>query len=772
MATQGTLYKNVSSGYRLQLEWAASQDKANNRSTIEVKLYWMSLGSSYTISSGTKSGRIEVGSNGADFSATASLNGNQKKLLSTYSRTVDHDSKGKLSIVLKGIFAANVTLSGTYYGTQTVSGTVTLDDIPRESSITSSLNFTAPNGFPISISRANSSFTHTVRLYVDGTLIKTETGIGTGITFGFTTDQMTSIFNKLAQRSSCPLQLQLDTYDGSTKIGSTKSYNGTVFAEDPSTNVNSPNFNIGDSYTASIARNNSSFKHKIKFSVGGVLIHTSPDFFDYTYVWTPTAAENTKAFDTVKTKNSTSSTIELITYYNGVQVDSSVVQNGTAYVTNSNPTFTAGFLYEDTNATTLALTGDKYSIIQKASIPKVTIPVGSKATGKNSASIVSYTASLDGETLTATYSSTADVVFTFKPVATGQNATLSITAVDSRGNTTRATKTVTVIPYSPPSMAATARRNNGFEDITKVNIGGSISALTVGGVNKNAVVSVDFRYKENLSTVGYPTTWTPFAITTNGLAYTATEQQVTLVQDKQYIFQFRVTDKIGATIVERTVNKGKPIFFVDEKLGAIGIGRFPTWSGALEMAGPLRNAGDIKALNPANELAEVYMGWKDNIARIRYGGTGSGAVNGFQIHGTGDKILLALDNSQNADFYGKVRVSGTEVALKGQYEIAPTTPNFENNYSSYFNTAYYKQLDGTVHFRGLLKGSSVGLTAFTLPPSCCPLANQVFYVTTRGGGQHRCDVNTNGTVVIHATEGAAYDTWWDISTIKFPTTNY
>lgn len=766
MANSGVLTKNVSSGYQLRLEWSATQDKANNRSTITTNLYWVSLGSSYTISSGTKSGRSEIGGVGEDFSATASLSGNQKKLLKTYSRTVSHNSDGELTINLKGVFSPNVTLSGTYYGTQTVSGNVTLDDIPRESSITSSLNFTAPNGFPVSISRSSSSYTHTVRLYVDGTLIKTSTGVGTGITWGFEDSEMTAIFNKLAQRSSCPLQLQLDTYSGSTKIGSTKSYNGTVFAEDPSTNVNSPNFNIGDSYTASIARNNSRFNHKIIFRVGGVEIHRSPDFFDYTYVWNPTAAEKTKAFDTVKTAKSTSSQIELITYYNGVQVDSSVIQNGTASVVNSDPTFTAGFVYEDINATTLALTNDKYSIIQKASIPKVTLPIGSKAIAKNSASIVSYTASLDGQTVSAAYSDTNDVTFTFNPVSSGQNLTLSITAIDSRGNTTKATKTVTVVPYTAPSMNATAKRNNGFEEATKLNLSGTISPLTVGGVNKNAVVKADFRYRENIATTVFPDTWTPFAVSTNALAYSVTEQSVDLVRDKQYIFQFRVTDKVGETIVERTVNKGRPIFMIDEKLRSIGVGMFPNSADGVHVK------GNIKSINPNNETAEIYLGWLNDQARLRVGGTGAGAVKGFQIHGTGDKIYAAFDNSQNVDFYGTVRVSGTEVVLKGKYEIEPTTPDFQNGYSAYFNTAYYKQFDGTVHFRGLMKAGTLGSTAFTLPPSCCPLANQVFYATTRGGGQHRIDVNSDGTVVPHVSEGADYDTWFDISTIKFPIRGY
>jgi Siphovirus protein of unknown function (DUF859) len=761
MALSGVLTRNVGSGWQLRLEWSATQDKANNRSTITTNLYWVSLGSSYTISSGSKSGYSEIGGTSESFSATATLSGNQKKLINTYSRTVSHNSEGRLTINLKGSFSVNVTLSGTYYGTQTVSGNVTLDNIPRESSITSSKNFTAPNAFPISISRASSSYTHTIRFYVDGTLIKTVTGIGTSVTLGWTESEMTSVFTKLAQRTSCPLQLQLDTYSGSTKIGSTKSYSGTVYAEDSSTNVNDANFVIGENVGISIARHHYTFTHKVIISVGGVVVHTSP-VVEYGYTWEPTPAEITKAFDTVKTKNSTTSQIEMITYYNGVQVNKPTIQTGTARVINSDPIFTAGFVYEDINATTLALTNDKYSIIQKASIPKVTLPVASKATGQNSASIVSYTASLDGQTINAAYSDSGDVTFTFKPVSSGQDLTLSITAVDSRGNTTRASKTVTVIPYAPPSMSATARRNNGFEAATKLNLSGTMSPLTVGGENKNAILKADFRYRENISTTVFPSTWTSFTVSTNGLTYSVTEQSVDLVQNKQYVFQLRVTDKVGETIVERTVNKGIPIFFIDEVLNSVGVGAFPKNPNSLYVKGAIRT------VNPTNELAEAYLDFKDNQARIRIGGTGDGALNGFQIHGTGDAKLFSVDNYQNADFYGKVRVSGTEVALKGQYEIPPTVPDLNAGFTAYYGTAYYKQLDGTVHFRGLLQGSTLGVTIFTLPASCRPSGTQIFYIPTRGGGQHRLDVNSDGTVKLDPTDGANYSQWWSLSGIKFP----
>lgn len=808
MALSGTLSKNVSSGYRLQLEWSATQDIANNRSTITTKLYWMSLGSSYTInSSATKSGRSEIGGVGEDFSGggLASLSGNQKKLLKTYVRTVSHNSNGDLTINLKGEFAPNVTLSGSYYGNQTVSGNVTLNSIPRESSITSSLNFTAPNSFPVNISRASTSYTHTVRLLVDGTAIKAETGVQTYVNMGFTVAQMTTIFQKLNGRTSCPLVLELTTYNGSTQIGSTKSYTGTAFAEDRSTNVNSPSFNIGDTVTVAAARNNSSFTHQTKISVGGVLIHTSP-VFDHTYYWNPTAAEIKAAFDTVKNANSTSSKIELITLYNGVQVESSYIQNGTAYVTNSNPTFGTGYTYVDSNATTAALTGDSSVIVQRKSTVKVTIPVAAAATPKNSATMSRYIASLDGQTISKDFSSSADVTFDFSPVSAGSNLSLSITAVDSRGNQTKTTKTVTIVPYSTPSMNAAAKRNNGFESTTKVNLKGAISALTVGGVNKNALLAASYRYKENLSTVSYPSAWTSFAVNTTDLNYTAQEQSVELDQTKQYIFQFKVTDKLGDTIIEKTVNKGKPIFFVDEKKESLGIGRFPQYANSLEMAGPLRNAGKISALNPNNEAAEVYMDFLNDQARIRVGGTGAGAVNGFQIHGTGDKVLLGLDNSQgmttgnikmllasqfhtsgkyaldlnNGDIRGMNAMYSNDTAdgqseginwLKSTGQSGSTniadydgiwakdgklffngtdiynlevkeSPSFKNGWSGYFGPQYIKTYQGIVVLQGMMRNGTLGTVAFTLPPSCRPTTNQLLYIPMDNGNHCRCDIDS------------------------------
>jgi len=57
-------------------------------------------------------------------------------------------------------------------------------------------------------------------------------------------------------------------------------------------------------------------------------------------------------------------------------------------------------------------------------------------------------------------------------------------------------------------------------------------------------------------------------------------------------------------------------------------------------------AQDPISYNPNNSGASVSIGWNNDISRIRYGGTGTGATNGFQIQGPSNSVkFTVLDNS-------------------------------------------------------------------------------------------------------------------------------
>jgi hypothetical protein len=758
MALSGSFYKTIASGYRLLIEWSATQDEVNNKSTITAKLYWQSTSSAYYInSSSTRTGTLSInGNTSTDTGLTARLSGNQKKLLMTKVYDVTHNSDGTKSTTIAGSFnLSGVSLSGTDYGTQSISDTVDLNKIARKSTVTSSLNFTAPNAFPVSINRASSSFTHTVKVSINGTLVKTVTGVGTGVTIGWSESEMTQIFTLLAQASSKPLSIELITYSGGTNIGS-NTYTGTCFAEDPSSNVNSASFNIGDKVTVSVARNNSNFKHKVKFIVGGTTIHTSPDFFDYTYDWTPTDAEKTAMYNKTPNSSTVSSQIQLITYYNGVQVDQPTNKDGTAKVVNSDPTFAGAFTYKDVNSVTVAITANDQQIVQGKSSVTATLPSTAKATAKNGATISKYTATLNGVSKTVN-ETTGDLTFVFGTIDSSANATLSIAAIDSRGFKTTVSKTVTVIPYKVPSMSASAKRDNGFDSNTVVALNGSFSDIS----GKNAIIKAEYRYKENISGAVYPSAYTTFILGGTSPNYTTTAQNVTLDRDKAFVFEFRVTDKLGSSTTERTVNKGRPIMFVDKVKNSVGIGMFPTSSDSLYVKGNLR------AVNPNNETAEAYLGFLNDQARIRVGGTGAGAVKGFQVHGTGDKVLLSLNNSDSLKLEsGVLKINDSNIY---DYEIPRTAPSFKNSWESYFDCAYWKTKEGIVYFQGMIRNGADGTVAFTLPAGCRPTSDQLYYVHTRNGGAHRIDISASTGDVTVNTEGAAFNLWYDLNGMFFTT---
>jgi hypothetical protein len=131
---QGTFENKFKTGYGLELDWRiVSQDIAANESVIEAKLYWCSYGSSYFVNSDAKKpGYVKIDTGTKNFTEpSAGLNGNQRKLLETYTRTVTHSGDGSKSIVISGRFDCKITLSDDYVSYVTVSGTAVLDKISR-----------------------------------------------------------------------------------------------------------------------------------------------------------------------------------------------------------------------------------------------------------------------------------------------------------------------------------------------------------------------------------------------------------------------------------------------------------------------------------------------------------------------------------------------------------------------------------------------------------------------------------------------------------------
>ncbi|MEH7117221.1 DUF859 family phage minor structural protein [Neobacillus vireti] len=758
MALSGSFYTNVNSHWRLQLEWTATQNIEANTSTVTAKLYWMALDSYGAISSSaTKDGAIIIDGTTYTFSGAglASLSANQKKLLYTASKTITHNSDGTKTISLDGYFDAEVTLSGTYYGRVDLTATsYSLNTIPRASSLTSTsqASWTAGNNTTFGISRASSSFTHKITIKVDGVTIKTLSGVGTSASSAFSTAENTTIFSELAQTASKGTTIVLDTYSGSTLIGS-KTYTGTCTAPNASTaTIDNP---TGVSDTAgqekdtvwydqtinlTISSANSAFTHTVRFKDG----NSGNIVKEFTGVttsvsWTPSSTEKNAILTASPNSIELDGQIDIITYYNGVQVRTTQTPDINYRIRNQAPTFAGNFTYKDSNGTTVGITGNDQYIIQNKSLVQLTILAANKATAPVGATIANYVVTLNGVQTTIAYS-TSDIVQTLGTVSAGTNVSLSVKAVDSRGVATEVTKTVTVIPYSLPVQVKTAKRANGFENDTTLTLKSTISSLTVGGVQKNSIKSMKYRYKAksvaDWTGIGYST----FTTTASANVYTATDVVLNLDNTQAYDIEFYTEDQLGITSEIVTVLSGQPILFVDADKKAVGVGKFTDKGKSLEVGsnGVYIDGGyfELNAYNSGYGSGKFQTFYDANNKKLNMSGrepdnTGVGITLGVNRIELGSNVYassgggLDLNNSDiigaNQIFMNDSATSDSE-AIQWARDNTPAGSTNSADYDSfrvYNGTAYINSVPISVAPMGpqLWNGASYMNDAQTVTPT-------------------------------------------------------
>lgn len=223
MATSGNFQKAITSWLNLRVEWVAnSQNVSTNKTNLTVTAYLVSTASNGVINS-SASKTVSLTINGTTYSYSAAglakISGSQKKKL--FSKTVDvaHNANGTKSCSISCSFGIQVTLGGTYYGTVTISGTATLNTIPRASSIASISGSTIGSSVTVNITPASSAFTH--KLYYTAPTQSNLVSIGT-MAAGVKSASFTPSIDDcsyIPKATSGTAKITLETYSGSTKIG-------------------------------------------------------------------------------------------------------------------------------------------------------------------------------------------------------------------------------------------------------------------------------------------------------------------------------------------------------------------------------------------------------------------------------------------------------------------------------------------------------------------------------------------------------------------------
>lgn len=228
MARSGTIEGSIANGnYKLRIVWTATQSISANTSTITAKLYLVQA-ASWSINIGTRStsyNSCTIAGYKHTFTSPAIKNGGgSTTLLATVTQTVAHNADGTQTANIAGVFGIRATISGTYYASISASATVTLDTIPRTSTVTASASSLAiGQTLALTISRAASTFTHRLRYALAGTSGTIATGVATSYAWALPM----SLCNALPSSASGNLVIYCDTYSGTTLVG-TKSVSVTA----------------------------------------------------------------------------------------------------------------------------------------------------------------------------------------------------------------------------------------------------------------------------------------------------------------------------------------------------------------------------------------------------------------------------------------------------------------------------------------------------------------------------------------------------------------
>ena len=643
-----------SNTWKVVLNWTATQDVVNNKSTISWNIKVSTTSSTgYVVVS-----EIRAKINGTEVyyrnhdNHTNGYNGTQ---IASGTITVNHNSDGTKSVPMSieaGIYQWAINKSG--------SDTFTLTQIDRAAptiTITTS-------GITASSVTVNASASTTCDRW-DYSTDNGTTWTNFSTTSGTSASKsITGLTPNTSYNIKVRARKKTNQVYGTSGASAVKTLGGSV--------ISSINTLTADNATAQIVMSvtvyNTSYTHTLVIKNGSttVLTITGLTLSNGSNTITLTAAQRSAVLAAMSAIKSFSGTFTLTTYSGTTQIGTASSKTATVQTTadNSAPTFT-GFTYLDANATSAGVTGNDQILIQGISSLKVT---ATAATAKNGATISSY--SVVAGSATASNTST---VIPVGAIATAGTVPVIVTAIDSRGYTTSATVNITVLEYEAVNISAySMRRVNEVEDATQAHISGDITPVMIGGANKNSLVNLRYRYKKT-SDDAYSSYYSLLSATVaddDSFSFDS-DEWLSLDADYSYYVQFLVNDKLTSDTVTITVPQGTPLLAFRRK--KVGVNKREP-AAALDVAGSVMMngfnvLGFVAALTDAEDLNNIvsggiyHQGLNANASTDRHYPK---AIAGFLevMANSSGYILQRYTAYDNSAVYIRTRYNGTWYAWK------------------------------------------------------------------------------------------------------------
>lgn len=538
--------------------WEESTSVENNTSRIKYEFYASQrTGFSFTGTTRNPAGRIVVNINGSDVdSANIGLmsygTGSCGK---TGYVNVPHNADGtkemSFSIRMDEV-TGNYSGDTWKYGAASVSSTLWLATIPRASSISvTSGSGTKPGAgsIKLSISRASSSFTHTVTWSFHDLTGTVGTGIGTSATW----DVPLSFIEKSPSADSW-MTFICKTYSNGTEIGSSSctANIGHYLPSSISNYTSNIICNGTNTIDVTISRGHSSFVHDVEWFFGSHKYKKTNQGTSSSY------APPTSWLDAIISANSGIGSVVVTTYYKTTKIGSVTSPNFTLNVPDYTPTLgsvTVDKIQPDSMRT--------WGIfVQNKSNAKFTF---NNAATSYYATIKQYTIEIDGMTI----SSDTNIVQT-KQLSTAGTVTYTAKIYDSRNRSVSLTGSIDVRALVIPKLVS--------EDISRYN------GTSKDDDGEQLYFNVSFSY-ENYNNLNSTTNkiYIRPSVATDYTEYGTFQNGTTLIIS-DYTFSMIESYDIKIVVIDTLGNKLEHIFNLSVSYAIIDISNTGNGIGLLTMS--------------------------------------------------------------------------------------------------------------------------------------------------------------------------------------------
>lgn len=538
--------------------WEESTSVENNTSRIKYEFYASQrTGFSFTGTTRNPAGRVVVNINGKDVDSAdiGFISYGTGSCGKTGYVNVPHNADGtkemSFSIRMDEV-TGNYSGDTWKYGAASVSSTLWLATIPRASSISvTSGSGTKPGAGSInlSISRASSSFTHTVTWEFSGLTGTVGTGIGTSCSFSVPLD-----FIEKQPSSDNGIRFVCKTYNNGTEIGSS-SCAATIGHYLPSSITNYTSNIICDGINAidvTISRGHSSFVHDVEWIFGSHNYKKTNQGTSSSY------APPTSWLDAIPSANSGIGSVVVTTYYKTTKIGSVTSPNFTLNVPNYTPTLES--VTVDKIQPDSMNTWDIF--IQNKSNAKFTF---NNATSSYYATIKQYSIEIDGMTI----SSNTNIVQT-KQLPTAGTIKYTAKIYDTRNRYVSLTGSIEVQALVIPKLVS--------EDISRYNG----TAKDDDGEQLYFNVSFSYESYNNLNSTTNKIYIRP-SVATNFTEYGTFENGTTLIIS-DYTFSMIESYDIKIVVIDTLGNKLEHIFNLSVSYAIIDISNTGNGIGLLTMS--------------------------------------------------------------------------------------------------------------------------------------------------------------------------------------------